>query len=417
MKKVLLIIFLFTLVTSTATLTTELKSQSEGQRLNYLETEFSKLNRLKITGYVQAQWQLAETKGIDGFQDGGKFNNNTINRFMLRRGHLKFTYTSGIAQIVFLPNLTEKGVSIKDAYLNLSAPNKYISGRLGLFTVPFGYEINTASSVLESPERSRMFVSFFPNIRDLGAMLILDGQDVVPGLKLEAGFFSGNGIGAETDSRKDFAGRLIYEKKIKNSKLGAICSYYNGGVLNPVDTNYVFSKDNGFTTKTGDVSKTYELRQYFGIGFSFTTSSSIGNTKLTAEYLFGSQPGTKTANNNPAGTSFGNGTAPIYLRDFNGYYAMLVQDIGKTPHSIVLKYDYYDPNTKISGDDIGLLAGTGAADIAYQTIGAGYIFDLSNNIRLSAYYNIPINEKSINLQEYDKRIKQSILTLRTQVKF
>ncbi|MEG1955172.1 MAG: hypothetical protein RR066_03880 [Mucinivorans sp.] len=95
----------------------------------------------------------------------------------------------------------------------------------------------------------------------------------------------------------------------------------------------------------------------------------------------------------------------------------MVQDIGHSKHSIVLKYDYYDPNTKIKGDQIGALPGTGAADIAYSTFGVGYLFRWNQYIRLMAYYDMVSNERSANLDGYQGRIKQNVLTARVQFKF
>ncbi|MEG0655932.1 MAG: hypothetical protein RR465_02790, partial [Mucinivorans sp.] len=96
---------------------------------------------------------------------------------------------------------------------------------------------------------------------------------------------------------------------------------------------------------------------------------------------------------------------------------ILVQDIGRSKHSLVLKYDYYDPNTKVSGNQIGQLAGTSAADIAYSTFGVGYLFRWNNNLRLMAYYDMVSNEKTENLADFKGRIHQNVLTIRAQVKF
>ncbi len=397
------------------------KVEEGGLRLRFGE----KGGTLKISGYLQAQWQLAQQKGIDGFTDGGSFNANSDNRFMVRRGRVKFTYDlQGIMQVVFQPDFTEKGVGIKDAYIALSAPSQVIGGQVGLFDRPFGYEISYSSSKRESPERSRVFLSLFPGERDLGAMLTLRGKKgtFLNRFTLNGGLFNGNGIGQETDSRKDFIGRLAYLQPYETGEWGAAFSYYNGGVLNPVNEKFRFVKDQGFVRQDG-VKGEYSKRQYFGFAVQLSQEWGAGTTHIRAEYLWGKQPGTLKKNADPGGTSFGAGTDPLYLRSFRGAYVYFIQDIGKSKHSIVFKYDNYDPNTKISADQIGKLQGTGVADVAYNTYGVGYMFRWNKYLTLSAYYDMVSNEKCANLgstdplKDYARNIKDNVLTLRIQAKF
>lgn len=386
--------------------------QQNAAKIANLESEIFSLKNLKISGYIQGQWQWAESMGVPAFGDGGSFNAATNNRFMVRRGRIKFSYTFGIAQVVFQPDFTEKGVSIKDAYLAVTSKNKFIGGQLGLFDRPFGYEISYSSSLRESPERSRVFLSLFPGERDMGAMLTLNKGEFT----LNAGLFNGNGVGVETDSQKDFIGRLAWLKKMNSSQVGAAFSYYGGGVINPADKNFKFEKGRGFVEHSVAKTKS-EQRQYFGLAAQYLQQWGAGTTNIRAEYLWGKQPGTLKANADPSGNSFGAGTDPLFLRDFTGYYAILVQDIGQSKHSLVLKYDYYDPNTKVSANEIGKLDGTGAADVAYSTFGFGYLFRWNANIRLMAYYDMPSNEKCANLAGFESRIKQNVFTARVQVKF
>lgn len=386
--------------------------QQNAAKIANIESDLLNIKNLKISGYIQGQWQWAESAGIPAFADGGSFNATTNNRFMIRRGRIKFTYTLGIAQIVFQPDFTEKGVSIKDAYLGITSKNKFIGGQLGVFDRPFGYEISYSSSLRESPERSRVFLSLFPGERGLGAMLNLKKGEFT----LNAGMFNGNGIGVETDSQKDFIGRLAWLKKFNSAQVGAAFSYYHGGVLNPTSQNFVYQSGKGFVengVEKGQASR----RQYYGFAAQYLQQWKAGTTNIRAEYLMGRQPGTFKTNADPGGSSLGAGTEPLYLRDFVGYYAILVQDIGQSKHSVVLKYDYYDPNTKISANEIGKQANTGAADVAYSTFGFGYLFRWNSNIRLMAYYDMPANENCENLKGFESRIKQNVFTARVQLKF
>ena len=55
--------------------------------------------------------------------------------------------------------------------------------------------------------------------------------------------------------------------------------------------------------------------------------------------------------------------------------------------------------------------------IAYHTIGVGLLWKINNSLRLTAYYDVVRNEKSINLSGYNKDIKDDVFTLRLQYKF
>lgn len=383
------------------------------QRITDIE---SSLKKFKITGYVQGQWQWTENDAAPAFGAGGSFQNNSNNRFGIRRGRLKFSYTTDNFQAVIQPDFTEKGVAIKDVYFSLSTNSKVLSGKVGLFDRPFGYEISYSSSQRESPERSRLFLSLFPGERDEGVMITLKGKDRLTGFSLDAGIFNGNGIGVESDSYKDFIGRLSWLKQIKKVQLGAAVSYYRGSIANPLNNNYIYKSDIGFVEN--DVEKqSAEKRQYIGFAAQYIQESSIGKTSLKAEYISGQQPGTFETNAQPGGKSLGTGNSALYLRKFSGFYAMLVQDLGQSKHSLVAKYDYYDPNTEISSSNIGHLSNTGVADVAYQTIGLGYLFKLNSNVRLMGYYDIVNNERCHHLTEYESNINQNILTVRTQIKF
>ena len=113
------------------------------------------LKKLKVTGWVQAQFQLAESKGADNL-DGGAFAANSDSRFMIRRGRVKFTYTQKLSQYVMQINGTERGMNLVEIYGRVTAPwNHALSLTAGVMNRPFGFEIDQSSAVRETPERSR----------------------------------------------------------------------------------------------------------------------------------------------------------------------------------------------------------------------------------------------------------------------
>ncbi|NDV84250.1 hypothetical protein [Bacteroides sp. 51] len=381
--------------------------QNLNERISNLESKVEKMGQLKFSGYVQTQWTWNHADVSTGDQ----------NDFSLRRGRLKAAYTSKYGEAVIQIDATEEGVKVKDAFLKLQAPNvKWVALRGGIFDRPFGYEISYSSSRRESPERSRVFLTLFPKERDLGAELIFKGPQgtKLHPLTLNIGLFSGNGGQAkETDSRKDFIGHLSYTKKLNNFTYGLGASLYAGGVRLAGDvyqraykfTNGAFVEDTDL--KPGDYAK----RQYYGVDGQIGLSSVLGMTSLRGEYLWGTQPGAAGDSKSPTGAII----SDIYVRKFSGYYLQLVQDIATSKHSLVLKYDAYDPNTKVDKNECQT-----KGDIAYSTFGFGWLFRANQNLRVMCYYDINSNEKVNNNAvdaKYKENLSDDVFTLRLQYKF
>ncbi len=317
----------------------------------------------------------------------------------------------------------DKGVSFRDLYIGIKDPwTKRCQLMAGVFNRPFGHEIGYSTSGLESPERATIIQYFFPDERDLGAMLTLRAKETSPigFLRLDAGLFAGNSINRETDSRKDFIGRLGAEKKIGNwGKWGLGASYYNGGVYNPTTTAYELQDKKFIAVDKGETG-TYMKREYIGLDAQFSFKNSWGTTSLRGEGLLGTQPGIAGSSKSP-----NTGTRPanepensLFKRPFIGYFFYLVHDIGTTPFSAVLKYDVYDPNTKLKGNEIGVENSlTSKTDLAQSTLGIGALYRFNKHIRVQAYYEFNFNEKSDFVKGYEKDREDDVFTLRLQYKF
>ncbi|MDR0612094.1 MAG: hypothetical protein LBG45_01150 [Dysgonamonadaceae bacterium] len=374
---------------------------------------------VKFSGYIQSQYQYGEK---DAALKVGTSNENpeeSFNRLGIRRGRFKLTATDGkLASGVFQVDVTEKGVGFKDAYLNLKDPwFNTIQLRAGIFDRPFGNEISYSSSRRESPERSTLFQTLFPEERDLGAMLVLQPAktSVWNILKLEAGLFAGNGIKQETDSRKDFIGHLSLAKTVGNAfSYGLGASYYNGGVYQGSEKVYTLN-DKKFVLDENETNKGgFAKREYVGFDFQVAIASSLGITQLRAEYLFGQQPGLSGSSKSPNAAALP--AADTYIRNFSGAYAVFVQDLGALPLSAVVKYDFYDPNSEVSGDEIGK-EGTSKTDLSFNTLGLGVLWKISNAFRLQAFYEINKNETSAHVAGRNEDLKDNVFTLRLQYKF
>ncbi|MDH6356828.1 hypothetical protein [Parabacteroides sp. PF5-9] len=376
-----------------------------------------KLQRLKVSGYIQTQYQRGEEHASLKVGSANENLNESFNRIGIRRGRIKFVYEKGITSGVFQLDLTEKGLGFKDVYLNIKDPwLKSNSLKAGVFDRPFGYEIGYSSSRRESPERSTIFQTLFPDERDLGAMIALQAGKDSPlnFIKLEAGLFAGNGIKQEIDSRKDFIGHLSADKKWNNLQLSGGLSYYNGSVYQGTENVYSMNGNSFILINSADNVGKFAKREYIGFDLQFDIESIWGITAIRTEYLFGTQPGKDSGSKSPNSSSLPR--YDTYIRDFAGGYVILIQDLGRLPFTAVLKYDWYDPNTKIVDHEIGLNHTT-KGDIAQNTLGLGMLWNINANLRLQAYYEINKNEKTKNISGYEKDRKDDVFTLRLQYKF
>lgn len=395
------------------------------QRVEKLENRVGKWDKFNISGYIQAEFQHAQKQATSEWvKVGSTINENpehSFNRIGIRRGRIKLAYTEKILSGVFQLDLTENGISFKDVYLSVYDPwIQTFALKAGVFDRPFGYEVAYSSSRRESPERSQVFQTLFPQERDLGLMLTLQAPKTSAWsiLKLEGGLFAGNGIKKETDSRKDFIGHLSFDKNISPLHIAGGVSYYYGGVYNPTNTVYVLN-DKIFVDKEIRRGQ-YLKREYFGIDARISLASVLGTTTLRGEFLWGSQPGTQTDSKSPNYNSLPTDdiSNSLYERNFYGYYLHLVQSVFQTPVSLTVKYDVYDPNCKLSGNEIGKgESNTGKADLAVQTLGVGAIWNINKNLLLMGYYEFVYNEKTAHVSGYETNRKDNVFTCRLQYKY
>jgi hypothetical protein len=394
---------------------------------------YNKYNRIKISGYTQFQFQTTQTKGVKSFA-GGDFAANVNNRFMIRRGRIRIDYIKTDKdnhqqlQLAMQLDGTEKGFGIRDFWGRLYE-NKWqlFSFTTGMFARPFGYEVNLGSSDRESPERGRMSQILLKGERDLGAMVSFEPRAKNHPLKYfkwDVGVFNGQGIPgslSEYDSYKDFISRITVKpvhlaKKVLIS--GGVSGFSGGFIEN---TKYLYSS--GVNTLNNDKIFTVDSaasnlggkapRKYYGADVQLKLLHKWGATEFRAEYWSGLQTSTAATSEAPAVPA----TEPYYKRNFNGAYFYILQNIVNTKNQLVLKFDWYDPNTKVSGNDIGK-PGTNinATNIKYQTIGFGYNCYFNDNLRLLLYYDKVMNEKT-QLAGFTDDVKDDVFTCRLQFRF
>jgi hypothetical protein len=393
---------------------------------------YKKFDHLRIGGYIQPQFQLASAEGAKSFE-GGDFGTHVSNRFMLRRSRIRIDYMHindpagpGV-QIVFQFDANERAITVRDVWGRLFENRfKLFSFTIGMFARPFSYEVNLASVDRETPERGRMSQLLMKSERDLGAMVSFDvrkDKHILKNIKIDAGLFNGQGITAngDFDNKKDFIGRISLKPVHpgKNITFTAAVSWLYGGLFQ--NTKYVYSTNinNGVKTVVLDSSTTnigqYSPRIYKGADIQFKIKNKIGFTELRAEYITGMQTGTLSSSETP--TVLLSGTDGFYKRNFNGAYLYFLQHLFSLDHQLVIKYDWYDPNTKVKGREIGAPSTTfSVADIKYSTVTIGYNYLISPLAKLCLSYALVKNESTL-LYSYTKDISDNVFTARLQFRF
>ena len=395
----------------------------------------NKYQSLSFTGYLQVQYQRAASPGISSY-NGGDFAEASDKRYMIRRGRFRLDYENrtekGFYKYYFALQFdgTERGVNIRDMFGRIYE-NKwnYFVATAGVFNRPFGYELNYSSSLRESPERGRMSQILMRTERDIGAMLSFEPQDsrkkIFP-LKIDAGLFNGQGLNGpgEFDSFKDFITRISMRRTEISNNLymsGGI-SYLNGGFRNGSTTfytteetpagDYVFIAD----SSVNNIGKK-SPRIYYGADFQIMWENDLGRTELRGEFITGTQSATYNTSVTPGIPPINKSLKAdsIFIRNFNGAYFYLLQTFLKK-HQLFVKFDWYDPNTMVRGQEIEASKNFGTADVRYDTFGAGYIFYMNDNVKFVLYYEHPVNEKS-GINGFTKDLNDDTYTIRLQFRF
>jgi hypothetical protein len=459
----------------------ELKARLNGLEESYLETKSNvdKLKKFKISGYLQAQFRtvvdpdtiaMKDTSAANEFGEGafsgkykyavgdfagGKFADGSRNLFQIRRARLKVAYEADLTQCVVqfdvLPftvgnvvtsaNATGatataaffngSGVTIKDFYLRFAEPwLKSFAVKAGIYDRPFGYEISYSSSMRESPERSRIFQTLFPEERDMGISLEYLAADNLPAwaqyINLKAGAFAGNGINIENDNNRDIIGRLGLSLPFNDINLAIDGGFsgYVGKVTSLNDTIAEYDADaKKFVKETGYKNKNLD-RKYLGGDLQlYYDLPVIGGICLRGEFIKAlAQPGVSDNNGSPK-SNIAN-SKPTYMRVCNGFYGMVVQNINPINSQLVFKYDVFDPNIDVEEDEINLASGLKAADVKFSTLGFGVVYHWDENVKFIAYYDRVMNElvnedfiHDATMKYYTEDLQDDVFTFRIQYKF
>jgi len=339
------------------------------ERLDAAEDKLAERTKIRLSGYIQAQWLHFENPAI--------YPNNT---FMLRRARFKLKYQP-VEGVIFVlsPDFNTAKIVLKDAYVALHDPwLKIFSLWAGQFNRP-NFEVEYSSSKREVPERSRIIRRLYPGERGIGAKLEVNPPNTA--LKIQLAVLNGNTFyiiddiygeninlwALDFDPFKDIVARLTYGFKLGNfGKLNIGASAYYG-----------WQKSNSTTVLKSDYTLDKNIavgqsvdRQWFGGEFQLYMDV-LGGMEIRAEYLMGvnAYPGAvgsftiedpmqiSLANDTLSMTSMITNTDevnPTIRRNFIGGYVYLIKNIGKR-NQFAFRWDFYDPNTKLSGNQIGVV--------------------------------------------------------------
>jgi len=385
-----------------------------------------KLSKLRISGFIQSQYQIGESS--DGFSTfaGGDFKSGTQDRFMVRRGRFRFDYSASLSKYTLHVDVTQDGVVIKDAYLTIKEPwFESFSLKVGSFKWPFGYQILYPAHKRPAPEWSRVFENILPGARDLGARLAYSPKSgALNFLTVKAGIFNGNGnTSTENDRNKDFVGQVKFSLPFKKQlfKVEGGISLYAGKVTSITNEIYENVENGQFSldTSASNIGKSFD-RKFYGADIQvYYDVPGLGRSAIKGEFATGTQPSTS------ASGKFYKSTSPseaLYMRHFFGWCIDYIQNFGPN-NQLVLRYDIYDPNTDADKNEIGAVGSNfTVADVKYSTFGLGWVYFWDENLKFTVYYDMVTNEKvnaeaTGSLASFKEDILDNVLTVRTQLKF
>jgi hypothetical protein len=371
------------------------------ERVLVNEADLGKLNKIKVSGYVQSQWELYSKDRIP--------TNEPSNQFYIRRARVKFTYEAldGV-KFVLQPDFSTNALSLKDAYAVVNLPKiKDLTLWVGQYNRP-NYEVEYSSGQREVFERSKVIRALYPGEREIGAKLEYVGSKIPLKLQFMAmnGNFTGKGKDEkDIDSKKDLMGRIVYSIKLPGAGIGI--DFGGNGYLggNRAKTNqYVLGSDGiADSVNVGD----YLDKKWIG-GEIQIFADVLGGLAIKGEYMAGVNSSVSTIA--ATATMAAKKADPNKYKNFSGYYIYFIKNIG-SKNQFVAKYDFYDPNTKLKGD-------AAKSDVYFRTVTLAWQHYLNDFIRISVNYEMPKYEiNATRAADYKDVAYGNTLGVRIQAKF
>lgn len=383
----------------------------------------------RFSGYVQADGNLWNQASHDELNQS---NGNLINdeRFLIRRARLKATiereYAAGVLEF---DGNTVNGATARVIGAEASAkvpgdpgapPIAQLS--IGLFKIPFGFEVIQSDRDRLFMERSTAERALFPGEYDVGARLSGGWRFARYAIAVQNGEPLGERTwpGRDPNAAKDVSGRLGVETPITDALwIAAGVSALSGKGFHPGTpatkaTIQWNDADQDGVVDPGEIRAAPGMaaspsRNFIRFGYGADlrlglVTEGLGTTMLYGELYLGQDLDRGLVPADPYGTLSRD------LRELGGYVA-LTQDLG--PHFAVgVRYDYYDPD-RDSADPARPLVPT---RFTYQTLAivAGAMLGPT---RLTAEYDHNTNQNGRDSSGNPRNLDSDTVIVRGQVTF
>jgi hypothetical protein len=386
---------------------------------------------LTLSGFIQSDMYVKQNSDDQlNTSTGAPLNDD---RFMLKRLRLRASIDRRyLAAIAELDANTTNGPQVRPMNVEVTAklPGErvpLVAATVGIFKIPFGFEIGQADYDRLFAERSNMERALFPGEYDLGARISGGWRFVRYALAVQNGEPMGESTfpGRDPNAAKDVVGRLGMVSALGGGvDMQAGFSALTGKGFHPgtpptkPTLSWSDTNENGRvdTTKLISSPGTSGLpSQNFSrgaIGADILVSaqtSTLGKTTAYAEILW--------ANNLDRGLLPADplGTLGRDMRE-RGYYLALVQDVGRYFQAGV-RYDFYDPDLDSTDRQaaVVLLSSKAVSTFGMAVAARMKIGGLTN--RLLFQYDINRNHNGRDLAGLPTNLASNVFTMRAEAVF
>ena len=386
---------------------------------------------LSLTGYVQAD--LAFRQSSEDQINTSTGNPLNEDRFMIRRARLRATLDrTYVAGLLELDGNTVNGPQARiagaEASLRLPGADPHgvplLMATIGLFKIPFGWEVIESDRDRLFLERSSTERALFPGEYDVGARL----QGGWRFLRYSLAAQNGEPIGEKSfpvrdpNHQKDWVGRLGIDGGEGPVRVVAGFSglygtgFHKGTPATKPGIQWIDSNEDGVIDsnelrpvpgRAAEPSINFP-RHALGADLLIAGTTGMGRTTAYGEIYYARDLDRAILPADPTGAV---GAVGRSYREL-GWYVALMQDIG--PHATVgARYDYYNPDRDASDRQIGMVVPNDASYSTLALVGALR----SPSGRLIVEYDINRNHLGRAASGLPTNLRDNVLAIRGEASF
>ena len=388
---------------------------------------------LGLTGYVQAD--LAFRQSSEDQINTSTGNPLNENRFMIRRARLRATldrtYVAGLLELdANTVNGPQARIAGAEASLRLPGPDgagsdvPLLMATIGLFKIPFGWEVIESDRERLFLERSTTERALFPGEYDVGARL----QGGWRFLRYALAAMNGDPIGErafpvrEPNHQHHWVGRLGIDGGEGPWRVVAGFSglygtgFHKGTPATKPGIQWIDSNEDGVIDsnelrpvpgRAAEPSINFP-RHALGADLLIAGTTGIGRTTAYGEIYYARDLDRTILPADPTGAV---GAVGRSYREL-GWYVALMQDIG--PHATIgARYDYYNPDRDASDRQIGMVVPNDASYSTLALVGALR----SPSGRLIVEYDINRNHLGRAASGLPTNLRDNVFAIRGEASF